>query len=108
MVSITDRGARFLGVDDAGIFRGGEKARARDLLVFPLGTRGSRRTRTLLDGRREVHEYVVRDIEEDVDELPDDILLDRLGHGRGKERTRAKECARPFAENLVGAGAEMY
>ena len=49
-------------------------------------------SRTLLDGPREVHEDVVRHIEEDVDELADDILLALLGHGRGGCVPRGRKC----------------
>ena len=57
-------------------------------------------SRTFLDGPREVHEDVVRHIEEDVDELADDVLLALLGHGRGGCVPRGRKCRSLRAKNL--------
>lgn len=54
-------------------------------------------SRTSLDGPREVHEDVMRHIEEDVDELADDVLLALLGHGRRGCVPRGRKCRNPRA-----------
>lgn len=64
--------------------------------VFRDGTRVPM-SRTSLDGPREVHEDVMRHIEEDVDELADDVLLALLGHGRRGCVPRGRKCRNPRA-----------
>ena len=54
-------------------------------------------SRTSLDGPREVHEDVMRHIEEDVDELADDVLLALIGHGRRGCVPRGRKCRNPRA-----------